>query len=98
MKCVDNCEGTCTCMTSPLTSYWTLIRTDKEMFSKNMRNFKMSQLPYFLSDVHNFCTICIYYFSLLWWNDDNSGPDFLFNWGNIDKFRSCYTMAFHENW
>ena len=26
------------------------------MFSEKMWNFKMSQLPYFLSDFHNFCT------------------------------------------
>ena len=35
---------------------WIFIRTGQEMFSKKMWNFKMSQLPYFLSDFHNFCT------------------------------------------
>ena len=35
---------------------WIFIRTGQEMFSENMWNFKMSQLPYFLSDFHNFCT------------------------------------------
>ena len=33
---------------------WIFIRTGQEMFSENMWNFKMSQLPYFLSDFHNF--------------------------------------------
>ena len=32
------------------------IRTGQEMFSEKIRNFKMSQLPYFLSDFHNFWT------------------------------------------
>ena len=35
---------------------WIFIRTGQEMFSDKMWNFKMSQLPYFLSDFHNFCT------------------------------------------
>ena len=35
---------------------WIFIRTGQEMFSEKMWNFKMSQLPYFLSDFHNFCT------------------------------------------
>ena len=35
---------------------WIFIRTGQEMFSKNMWNFKMSQLPNFLSDFHNFRT------------------------------------------
>ena len=35
---------------------WLIIRTGQEMFSEKMWNFKMSQLPYFLSDFHNFCT------------------------------------------
>ena len=36
---------------------WIFIRTGQEMFSEKMWNFKMSQLPYFLSDFHHFCTI-----------------------------------------
>ena len=35
---------------------WIFIRTGQEMFSEKMWNFKMSQLPYFLSDFHNFST------------------------------------------
>ena len=35
---------------------WIFIRTGQEMFSEKMWNFKMSQLPYFLSDFHNFWT------------------------------------------
>ena len=35
---------------------WIFIRTGQEMFSENVWNFKMSQLPYFLSYFHNFCT------------------------------------------
>ena len=35
---------------------WIFIRTGQKMFSENMWNFKMSQLPYFLSDFHHFCT------------------------------------------
>ena len=35
---------------------WIFIRTGQEMFSEKMWNFKMSQLPYFLSDFHHFCT------------------------------------------
>ena len=35
---------------------WIFIRTGQEMFSEKMWNFKMSQLPYFLSDFHNFLT------------------------------------------
>ena len=35
---------------------WIFIRTGQEMFSEKIWNFKMSQLPYFLSDFHNFCT------------------------------------------
>ena len=35
---------------------WIFIRTGQEMFSEKMWNFRMSQLPYFLSDFHNFCT------------------------------------------
>ena len=35
---------------------WIFIRTGQEMFSEKMWNFKMSQLPYFLSDLDNFCT------------------------------------------
>ena len=44
---------------------WIFIRTGQEMFSEKMWNFKMSQLPYFLSDFHNFCTkICGEIFTL----------------------------------
>ena len=35
---------------------WIFISTGQEMFSEKNRNFKMSELPYFLSDFHNFCT------------------------------------------
>ena len=35
---------------------WIFIRTGQEMFSEKMWNFKMSQLPHFLSDFHHFCT------------------------------------------
>ena len=35
---------------------WIFIRTGQEMFSEKIWNFNMSQLPYFLSDFHNFCT------------------------------------------
>ena len=35
---------------------WIFIRTGQEMFSEKMWNFKMSQLPYFLSDFHHFWT------------------------------------------
>ena len=35
---------------------WIFIRTGQEMFSEKIWNFKMSQLPYFLSDFHNFWT------------------------------------------
>ena len=35
---------------------WIFIRTGQEMFSGKMWNFKMSQLPYFLSNFHNFWT------------------------------------------
>ena len=35
---------------------WIFISTGQEMFSEKMWNFKMSQLAYFLSDFHNFCT------------------------------------------
>ena len=33
---------------------WIFIRTGQEMFSEKMWNFKLSQLPYFLSDFHDF--------------------------------------------
>ena len=32
---------------------WIFIRTGQELFSEKMWNFKMSQLPYFLSDFHH---------------------------------------------
>ena len=35
---------------------WIFIRTGQEMFSEKIWNFNMSQLPYFLSDFHHFCT------------------------------------------
>ena len=35
---------------------WIFIRTGQELFSEKMWNFKMSQLPYFLSDFHHVCT------------------------------------------
>ena len=35
---------------------WIFIRTGQEMFSEKFWNFKMSQLPYFLSDFHHFWT------------------------------------------
>ena len=43
---------------------WIFIRTGQEMFSEKMWNFKMSQLPYFLSDFHNFAPICREIFTL----------------------------------
>ena len=36
---------------------WIFISTGQEMFSEKMWNFKMSYLPNFLTDFHNFCTI-----------------------------------------
>ena len=35
---------------------WIFIRTGQEMFSEKIWNFKLSQLPYLLSDFHNFWT------------------------------------------
>ena len=58
---------------------WIFIRTGQEMFSKNMWNFKMSQLPYFLSDFHNFCTNLKGNFYSFFWNYGNSRLDFPFN-------------------
>ena len=49
---------------------WIFIRTGQEMFSEKIWNFKMSQLPYFLSDFHHFCTICrkfLCFLLKLWW-------------------------------
>ena len=36
---------------------WIFIRTGQEMFSEKMWNFKMSYLPYFSSNFHNFFTV-----------------------------------------
>ena len=58
---------------------WIFIRTGQEMFSEKMWNFKMSQLPYFLSDFHNFCTNLWGNFYSFFWNYVNSGLDFPFN-------------------
>ena len=35
---------------------WIFIRTGQEMFSEKMWNSKISQLSYFLSNFHHFCT------------------------------------------
>ena len=58
---------------------WIFIRTGQEMFSEKMWNFKMSQLPYFLSDFHHFCTNLWGNFYSFFWNYVNSGLDFPFN-------------------
>ena len=57
---------------------WIFIRTGQEMFSEKIRNFKMSQLPYFLSDFHHFCTNLWGNFYSFFWNYVNSGLDFPF--------------------
>ena len=57
---------------------WIFIRTGQEMFSEKMWNFKMSQLPYFLSDFHHFCTNLWGNFYSFFWNYVNSGLDFPF--------------------
>ena len=57
---------------------WIFIRTGQEMFSEKMWNFKMSQLPYFLSDFHKFCTNLWGNFYSFFWNYVNSGLDFPF--------------------
>ena len=59
---------------------WIFIRTGQEMFSEKMWNFKMSmsQLPYFLSDFHHFCTNLWGNFYSFFWNYGNSGLDFPF--------------------
>ena len=44
----------------------------------------MSQLPYFLSDFHNFCTNLWGNFYSFFWNYVNSGLDFPFNQGFPD--------------
>ena len=64
-------------ITNPL--IWIFIRTGQEMFSEKMWNFKMSQLPYFLSDFHHFCTNLWGNFYSFFWNYVNSGLDFPFN-------------------
>ena len=48
------------------------------MFSENMGNLKLSQLPYFLSDFHNFCTILFGFFLYFFLNYVIFGPDFIF--------------------
>ena len=58
---------------------WIFIRTGQEMFSEQIWNFKMSQLPYFLSDFHHFCTNLWGNFYSFFWNYVNSGLDFPFN-------------------
>ena len=57
---------------------WIFIRTGQEMFSEKIWNFKMSQLPYFLSDFHHFCTNLWGNFYSFFWNYVNSGLDFPF--------------------
>ena len=57
---------------------WIFIRTGQEMFSEKMWNFKMSQLPYFLSDFHHFCTNLQGNFYAFFWNYGDSGLDFPF--------------------
>ena len=57
---------------------WIFIRTGQEMFSEKMWNFKMSQLPYFLSDFHHFAQSVGNFYSFFW-NYGNSGLDFPFN-------------------
>ena len=57
---------------------WIFIRTGQEMFSEKMWNLKMSQLPYFLSDFHQFCTNLWGNFYSFFWNYVNSGLDFPF--------------------
>ena len=67
---------------------WIFIRTGQEMFSEKMWNFKMLQLPYFLSDFHHFCTNLWGNFYSFIWNYVNSGLDFplsLFFQGGREK-------------
>ena len=52
-----------------------------------MWNFKMSQLPYFLSDFGHFCTNLQGNFYSFFWNYGNSGLDFPFklqDWHYLD--------------
>ena len=75
---------------------WIFIRTGQEMFSEKMWNFKMSQLPYFLSDFHHFCTNLHWgNFYSFFWNYVNSGLDFPFK---IEYLRRYFVYKFQDGW
>ena len=76
---------------------WIFIRTGQEMFSEKIWNFKMSQLPYFLSDFHHFCTNLWGNFYSFFWNYVNSGLDFPFNTFSYTCW-SINWLPYHAFW